>query len=104
MDLTHLHYLELSLSHERARLDAAKRPGERLVRAGWVVQIEKEIAAERIFLGIAEPIDGITCRIDRMSDDELLAELGNPPLVPLTANNATAPYTLRRNGTCAKCP
>jgi hypothetical protein len=78
MDLTHLHYLELSLSHERARLDAAKRPGERLVRAGWVAQIEKEIAAERIFLGIAEPLDRVMYRINRMSDDELLAALGNP--------------------------
>ena len=51
-DLTHLHALELNLSHERVRLFAAKSPGERALRAVWVQQLEKEIDAEYAFLGI----------------------------------------------------
>jgi len=70
MDTTHLHALQTGLSHERDRLAAAKTEGERALRAVWVGQYEKEIAAEMKFLGINdEPLP-------EMSDDELLAELG----------------------------
>jgi len=61
-DLTHLHALELNLSHERMRLFAAKSEGERELRAVWVRQLEKEIEAEYKFLGI-EP--------EELSDEDL---------------------------------
>lgn len=51
-DLTHLHALELNLSHERVRLFAAKSPGERALRAVWVGKLQREIDAEYAFLGI----------------------------------------------------
>ena len=51
-DLTHLHALELNLSHERVRLFAAKSPGERALRAVWVDKLQREIDAEYAFLGI----------------------------------------------------
>jgi hypothetical protein len=51
-DLSHLHALELNLSHERVRLFAAKSDGERKLRAVWVRALEKEIEAEYKFLGI----------------------------------------------------
>lgn len=51
-DLTHLHALELNLSHERVRLFAAKSPGERALRAVWVDKLQREIDAEYTFLGI----------------------------------------------------
>jgi hypothetical protein len=65
----HLNALELRLSHERGYLAKAKTAGERELRAVWIVQIEKEIAGERAFLGMS---DDAECE---MSDDELLAEL-----------------------------
>jgi hypothetical protein len=61
-DLTHVHALELNLSHERMRLFAAKSEGERELRAVWVDQLEKEIEAEYKFLGI-EP--------EELSDEDL---------------------------------
>jgi hypothetical protein len=61
-DLTHVHALELHLSHERMRLFAAKSEGERELRAVWVDQLEKEIEAEYKFLGI-EP--------EELSDEDL---------------------------------
>jgi hypothetical protein len=61
-DLTHVHALELNLSHERMRLFAAKSEGERELRAVWVRQLEKEIEAEYKFLGI-EP--------EELSDEDL---------------------------------
>lgn len=69
---THLDCLLLRLSHERARLTAAKSAGDRELRACWVSGIEKEIAAEYVFLGIAQPL---TLDEILMSDDELLREL-----------------------------
>jgi len=51
-DLSHLHALELNLSHERVRLFAAKSPGERALRAVWVDKLQREIDAEYAFLGI----------------------------------------------------
>jgi hypothetical protein len=61
-DLTHLHALELNLSHERARLFAAKSEGEREMRAVWVKGLKKEIDAEYAFLGV-EP--------EELSDEDL---------------------------------
>ena len=61
-DLTHLHALELNLSHERVRLFAAKSPGERALRAVWVDKLQREIDAEYAFLGI-EP--------EALSDEDL---------------------------------
>jgi len=70
MTQTHLEAIELRLSHERMRLAAAATPAERTFRQVWVEQMEKEIAAERAFLGL--PVDPTA----DMSDDELLRELG----------------------------
>lgn len=69
-DETHLHALELGLSHERARLAKAISESEKALRAVWVWQIEREIAAEIAFLGKTEVPE-----VD-MTDEELLAELG----------------------------
>ena len=67
-DKTHLMALISSLGRERQRLSEARNDGERALRAAWVAQIEREIAAEETFLGM-EPAPS-------MSDDELFAELG----------------------------
>lgn len=69
--MEHLDALELRLSHERARLRAAKSPAEARTRGVWVDQIEKEIAAERKHLGLAD--------LAEISDDDLLKELTNGP-------------------------
>jgi hypothetical protein len=68
MNTEHLDALELSLSHERARLATATKKSEIAQRTVWVQQIEKEIAGEKAFLGIRDSV----CT---MSDDELMAEL-----------------------------
>jgi hypothetical protein len=67
--MNHLDALELRLSHERERLAASRTAGERALRTAWAEQIEREIAGERAFLGLA-----VDSRVD-ISDDELLAEL-----------------------------
>lgn len=67
---SHLTALEAGLSHERVRLQNANRLGERALRLIWIAQREREIAAERKFLGLdADPV------LD-MTEDEVLAELG----------------------------
>jgi hypothetical protein len=69
LDNSHLKALQLNLSNERSRLDSAKTKQERELRTVWVRQIEREIEAERSFLGfLADPEINL-------SDDELLAEL-----------------------------
>lgn len=73
-DLSHLHALELGLSHERQRLARARTEGERALRTVWVADYEKQIADERAFLGL--PADDHSAA--DMSDDELLAALGVP--------------------------
>lgn len=67
--LDHLNALQVRLSHEKARLGSAKTASEIALRCVWVKGIEREIAAERTFLGIDE------IPIEDMSDYELLAEL-----------------------------
>lgn len=68
-DYTHLAALESRLSHEKARLGAAKTASECALRCVWVKGIEKEIADERNFLGLHET------PFMEMTDNELLAEL-----------------------------
>jgi hypothetical protein len=72
-DLSHLHAIELRLSHERARVDAAITDRERNWRQHNVRMIEREREAEIAFLTAR----GIT--VDdapaTMTDDELLGEL-----------------------------
>ena len=52
MDFTHLDALELALSHERERLRLARHPIEIQYRSIWVRNYEREIAAEREYLGL----------------------------------------------------
>ena len=68
-DLTHLNALETRLSNERNYLALEKNATGQEIRRVWIRQIEKEIADEKAFLGIA---DAPECHL---SDDELLAEL-----------------------------
>ena len=70
-DTTHLVSLQSSLSREKARLSAARKPSEIALRRVWVAQLEKEIIAEYTFLGMTPPVE-----LDDMNDDDLLAELG----------------------------
>jgi hypothetical protein len=67
--MTHLDTLRLHLSHERARLAAAKSDKERAIRQVWADQLAREVAAEERFIGAAP------CRADDMTDDDLPAEL-----------------------------
>ena len=69
-DTSHLDALHVRLSHERARLSTERNAARKELRQVWVAGIEKEIAAERAFLGLTEEA------LPEMSDDELLAELG----------------------------
>lgn len=66
MNATHLDTLQLRLSNERMRLDAAKTEGERALRKVWVAQLEREIAGEVAFLA-----DDST----KQTDEQLLADL-----------------------------
>lgn len=69
-DYSHLHALEVGLANERSRLAVAKTDQERALRSVWIGQREREIAAERLFLGLGDDPE-----TDAMSDDELLAAL-----------------------------
>lgn len=69
MNKDHLNALQIRLSHEKGYLVSAKTENEKATRRVWISQIEKEIIAERNFLGLnpgEEP---------EMSDDDLLAAL-----------------------------
>lgn len=75
-DTSHLSSLEVNLSNERARLDNATTDGEKQHRQVWVNQLEREVAAEKKHLGIdGGEVEGG----DRLSDEDLLAELGVDP-------------------------
>jgi hypothetical protein len=67
MIVNHLHSLQLRLSNERARMRSSTGT-EKEIRAVWVTQIEREIAAEQEFL----ELDAST---DALSEDELLTAL-----------------------------
>jgi hypothetical protein len=55
--LTHLNALEFSLFNEEQRLKAATNPQEIELRKVWVSQYEKEIEAEKKFLGFDDNDD-----------------------------------------------
>jgi hypothetical protein len=65
----HLNALEIRRSHERNYLAKAQTTQERALRKVWIAQIEKEIAGEKSFLGLANDA------MPEMDDDALLAEL-----------------------------
>lgn len=69
-DETHLNALQVRLSHERARCFEEKNSQAMRQREVWCKQIEKEIAAERAFLGLPDESP-----LPEMSDAELLANL-----------------------------
>jgi hypothetical protein len=60
----------LGLAHERARLAAARQPGEIASRKVWVAQREKEIDGEIAFLAKRGLVES-----ENMTDDELIAAL-----------------------------
>lgn len=70
-DLSHLNALQTSLSHENARVEAAKTEKERAWRLHNVMMITREIEAEHKFLGISP----LSLEDILMTDDELLAAL-----------------------------
>lgn len=75
-DLDHLDAIDLRLSHERARVAAAKTTAEREWREHEVRMIEREREAEVAFLaakGVEVPAP--VSLDDILDDDELLREL-----------------------------
>lgn len=70
-DTSHLVAIHERLSREKARLSEAKTTKERELRAVWVKQDERELAAELEFLGMSSDAS-----LSTLSDDDLLAELG----------------------------
>jgi hypothetical protein len=68
-DFSHLSALQVSLHHEQQRATNAFTPAARTWRLHNVAMIEREIASEYAFLGIA-PVE-----LPEMTADELLAEL-----------------------------
>lgn len=65
MNTTHLDTLQLRLSNERMRLNAARTERERTIRRVWVAQLEREIAGEVAFLADDT----------KQTDEQLLADL-----------------------------
>jgi hypothetical protein len=51
-DTTHLVALVCGLHSERRRLASSRTEAERKLRSIWIAQREREIAAERAFLGL----------------------------------------------------
>jgi hypothetical protein len=66
MDIDHLNAIELRLSNARARAANSKKPWNWEIE---ISQIEKELAGEYKFLGIAQP----GCQ--EIDDDKLMDEL-----------------------------
>ena len=64
----HLIALQNRLANEQGYLAAATRTAEQELRRVWIAQIEREISAEKAFLGMED----VECD---MTDDELLAAL-----------------------------
>ena len=75
-DTSHLAALETRLSHERAYLSQATKTSEIELRKVWIVQIEREIAAEIAFLA-KHGVVVRTANVDdaNISDDDLLSML-----------------------------
>lgn len=72
MDTSHLIALLDGLDRERERLASATNPHEIAIRTMWVFQREKEVDAEKAFLGMNGDASG-----QPLSDDELLQLLGS---------------------------
>jgi hypothetical protein len=72
--LSHLEALEVRLIREKARLRQAKTAKEAELRMIWVAQLKREIAGERAFL-IKKGVPPERLDVQKLSDDELLAEL-----------------------------
>ena len=66
-EYSHLDALTLRLYREKERLANAKNKKEKELRAVWIAQIEREIQAEKDFIGWID---------DDISDEDLLASLG----------------------------
>lgn len=69
MNFSHLDALNLNLSNERMRLANAKTFEEIELRKVWVTQLEKEVAAERKFLGLADEIEVSDSDLDSLFDN-----------------------------------
>jgi hypothetical protein len=69
-DESHLNAIRLRLSNERARLSEDPTEGGRILRATWIVQLERELRDELALLDMSEANPEI-------SDDELLEELSD---------------------------
>ena len=79
-DTTHYAALMTRLSNEKGYLAAATKQSEIELRTVWIAQIEKEITQEEMFLkskGISTYSTpySISAELDKMSEDDLLAEL-----------------------------
>lgn len=86
-DTSHLDALELGLSRERERLRNAKTEKEKRQREVWVGQMEREVAAEREFLGLPPATEATA-----QSDQELLdALLGDDTPTTNIAGDAARP-------------
>lgn len=70
IDTSHLNAIENRLHNETMRLAAAKTERERAFRQREIVSAERELAAERKFLGLPTEEE-----LPKMSIDEILAEL-----------------------------
>lgn len=68
MTESHLNALEVRLRDEKERESLEPEGGAKELRKVWIKGIEKEISAEKEFLGITEV---------EMTDEELLAALGS---------------------------
>ena len=74
-DLSHLHAIQLRLSHERTRLAQARSDKEIAHRKVWVQGIERELADEKRFLAARGIVVEDSLEAILMSDDELVREL-----------------------------
>ena len=74
-DTSHLDAIDLRLSHERARVTAARTPKDREWREHNVRMIERERASEVEFLKARGWIEPEPMSLDDILDDDLLREL-----------------------------
>lgn len=72
-DTSHYTALYTNLSNEKQRLQAATSEGEKALRSAWVGQLERELAAEVVFLK-SKGVNVYSVDIE-LNDDDLLNEL-----------------------------
>jgi hypothetical protein len=70
-DQSHLYAIRERIVREIGRIDNAKTPRERELRAVWLAQAEREEAREMDFLGMQPHAP-----MESMTDDDILRELG----------------------------